>query len=338
MVGSRTQAAGAEAFRSSGELELIGLTEVLPALPRLWRLRARLVEEIRRRRPEAVVVVDSPDFHLPLVKSLRREGYDGPVIHIAPPTVWAWRRGRSKTLRDCHVLCLPLFDFENRLFLELGVRSRWKGHPLLETCRHWNSGVKENPLSGVPVVALLPGSRAGEIRELMPVLREVADDLAERGWCPVFSVAPGLSEEGRERLSALSGGHSLHEGPAAELLARCRVAVASSGTVTVEALLLDRFTVVGYRLSFLTWLVGRRLCPLAHYAMPNILAGEEIYPELIQSRWSSRAVLKALMAYEEDETYRLELHRKMARARERELGEEGAFDFWAETVLEALKR
>lgn len=335
MVGPEAQAAGAEAFRSSHELSLFGFTEVLHALPRLLKLRKDLAEEVLRRRPRAVVLIDSPDFHLPLLRRLRKDGYGGPVVMIAPPTVWAWRRGRADLLREGRALCLPLFGFEHRLFLSLAVRSAWVGHPLLETGLVPSAEPKG---AAERTVAFFPGSRHSEIRALMPVMTETAAALADRGWQVRFSVAPGLSGASREDLLSRLGDQGRHEGPAAELLAACHAAVAASGTVTVEALLQDRFTVVGYRLSPLTSFVGRRLCRLPHYAMPNILAGEEVFPELIQSRWTTEAVLKALARYDEDEAYRRGVHVLMASAREKELGQRGASSFWARAVLEALEQ
>lgn len=335
MVGPKAQATGAEPFRSAHELSLFGLTEVLHALPRLLKLRKDLTEEILRRRPRAVVLIDSPDFHLPLLGRLRKGGYGGPVVMIAPPTIWAWRRGRADLLREGGALCLPLFGFEHRLFLSLAVRSAWVGHPLLETCR---APSLEPERAARRIIAFFPGSRHSEIRALMPVMAEAAAALADRGWQVRFSVAPGLSGAAREDLLSRLGGRCRHEGPAAELLATCHAAVAASGTVTVEALLQDRFTVVGYRLSPLTFFVGRRLCRLPHYAMPNVLAGEEVFPELIQSRWTKASVLKALARYDEDEVYRQNVHGLMASARERELGETGASSFWARKVLEVLER
>ena len=334
LVGPQARAAGAEAFRSSSELELFGLTEVLPALPRLWRLRKALVAEVRRRRPSAVVLVDSPDFNLPLARSLRKDGYGGAIVHVAPPTLWAWRPGRAETLRACSILCRPLDGFENRLFRELGLDSRWKGNPLLDSYLGWRPDPALSPSFPSSPVALLPGSRRSEIDRLMPVLTEVADALAREGEEPVFSVAPGLSGPVRLRLLSLLEGRRFYEGPARELLARSRCAVAASGTVAVEALLLDRFAVIGYRVAPLTWFAARRFCTLRHVAMPNIVAGEELYPELLQSRWTTEAVLQALRRYGDDGAYRRTLHEKMAVARRRELGSAGALDFWAETVLE----
>ena len=338
LIGPQAEGAGAELFRPSSELELFGLTEVLPSLARLWRLRSTLIEEVRRRRPRCVVTVDSPDFNLPLAKGLRRSGYEGPIVNIAPPTLWAWRPGRAKILRACKILCLPLFGFEDRLLTELGLVSRWRGHPLLDVYRHWHPDGALDPLFPASFLALLPGSRWSEIERLMPVMAEVADSLAEGGRESVFSVAPGLAPDVRRRLLRLLEGRKFYEGPARELLSRSQAAVVASGTITVEALLLDRFAVVGYRISSPSWLLGRWLCPVEHVAIPNIMAGEELYPELLQSRWTTSAVLGCLSRYEGEAPYREALHEKMATIGRRELGREGALSLWAETVLEVLGR
>ena len=135
MMGPRGILAGGTATWSYEELKLMGFTEVVPAIPRLLKLRNDIVREIMTRGPGAVIVVDSPDFHFPLVKKLRAAGYKGLTVFLVTPTVWAWRSGRVKLLRDYFDLCLPLFSFEHDFLIEQGVNSRWTAQIGRASCR-----------------------------------------------------------------------------------------------------------------------------------------------------------------------------------------------------------
>ena len=329
MGGPLAAGAGAEIVSDSRTLHLMGVTDVLPAIPRLLRLKKNLVDLILSRRPGAVLLIDSPDFHLPLAASLRGSGWRGPIVYAAPPTVWAWRPWRVKNLRRDMDLCLPLFQFEHEYLLRAGVNSAWKGHPLVD---EFSAPLPEE--ADPKRIALLPGSRRSEVFRLLPPLVECASLLKDRGYRPVFSIAPGMPEDLRNRLRNVLMGHETWEGPGRDLLASSAAAAGASGTVAVEAMMLGRFMAVLYRGGFLSWLAWKTLVKTPRISIPNLLAGEELYPELIQGRATGRNAFSALLGFLEDERAAEHIRVGLLSAR-RAMGLPGAVDFWAER-LEAL--
>ncbi len=329
MGGSLAAGAGAEIVSDSRALHLMGVADVLPAIPRLLRLKQSLVGLILSRRPGVVLLIDSPDFHRPLAASLRRSGWRGPIVYAVPPTVWAWRSGRVKNLRRDTDLCLPLFRFEHEYLLKAGINSAWKGHPLVD---EFSSPLPKE--TDPKQIALLPGSRRSEVVRLLPPLKECASLLKDRGYRPVFSIAPGMPEDLRNRLRDELKGHETWEGPGRDLLASSAAAAGASGTVAVEAMMLGKFMAVLYRGGFLSWLAWKTLVKTPRISIPNLLAGEELYPEFIQGRATGRNAFSALLGFLEDERAAEHIRVGLLSAR-RAMGLPGAVDFWAER-LEAL--
>jgi lipid-A-disaccharide synthase len=329
-VGPKGEAAGIEPVFPCEELAILGIMEALYALPQLLGSLDLTVRAVLERRPDAVVLIDAPDFHLPLARRLRARGYRGPIVDVAPPTVWAWRRGRLSTLSRVFSLCLPLFEFEHRFLREHGVPSAWRGHPLLDD----RGCGDEAPVGDSRRIALLPGSRASELRRLLPVLEGTADRLAGAGFEPVFSVAPGLEGELRNRLRDRLGlaGRRFDEGEGAELMARSACVVGASGTATLEALLARRYMVILFRTGLLNWIIARVLIRTPFIGIPNLVAGESLFPELIQGRATASAASGEVLAYLEDPDRRNDLDRRMRDARGL-LGEPRVYPFWAEKIL-----
>ena len=345
LCGDESRNAGVEAVWRNERLHLLGIVEVLGSVADVMRLIGEVCGEIMRIGPRAVIVADSPDFHLALIKRLRRRGYRGRIVYISPPSVWAWRGYRVKTLAESVDLCLPLFRFEHEYLVEHGCNSRWIGHPLLEEMsgRSSEKGGISAEIRGrggafdeERMIALLPGSRRVEIENLYGALSGAYDILADEGYSPVFSVAPGLSDAARSTLLARLGseGRAYFEGRGSDLLSSSLMALGSSGTATIEALLLRRYMVVMYRLRPLSALIGRLLLGHIRFALPNILAGEEFFPELLQERATGEtAAAKALEWLNADEAARAECAAKMD-GLVRLMGESGVCDFWSDSVIE----
>jgi lipid-A-disaccharide synthase len=226
-------------------------------------------------------------------------------------------------------LCLPLFQFEHEYLLRAGVNSAWKGHPLVD---EFSAPLPEE--ADPKRIALLPGSRRSEVFRLLPPLVECASLLKDRGYRPVFSIAPGMPEDLRNRLRNVLMGHETWEGPGRDLLALSAAAAGASGTVAVEAMMLGRFMAVLYRGGFLSWLAWKTLVKTPRISIPNLLAGEELYPELIQGRATGRNAFSALLGFLEDERSVEHVRAGLLSAR-KAMGLPGAMDFWAER-LEAL--
>jgi len=332
MLGPKAQEAGGEALWPSSELSIIGAVEAVAALPRLLRLKSAIVEELLTERPRAVVVIDSPDFHIPLLKRLKKSGFHAPIFYVAPPTVWAWRSGRAEALKALDVRCLPLFQFEDDALRSHGLKSLWVGHPLLDDFADYKLP-RDVVLQaqGKKMVALLPGSRRSEVERLLPVLEALVEPLEARGYLPVFSVAAGLEEKSKSSLKRRLAGRRLYEGPGRDLIAASSCVVGASGTAAVEAMLLDRFMVVLYKSSWINYVLFKLLVDIKWLSIPNILAWEEIYPEFLQARARVELIIPALERYWEDAKA---VHEKLARLRSL-LGKKGAYSMWARAIVES---
>lgn len=328
MLGPKAVAEGGEAVADYSELHIMGLKGVLAALPRLFDLKRRLTEAVFARNPSAVVVIDSSDFHFPFIAGLRKGGWTGPVVYAVPPAVWAWRSRRVRFLARNVDLCLPLYRFEQDFLSARGVPSEWRGHPMVDRF----PAAPTPPEAGNRTVALFPGSRGSEVDRLLPPLMDCADRLEEAGCDVVFSLAPGLSPGARERARGDLGGRAVFEGEGADLLARVACAAGASGTLAVEAMMRDRFMTVLYRFGALEAVVARAMVRTPRVSIPNILAGEDVYPELIQGKATGENAARALLRYLGGEGERERTHRALAVGRAA-MGCGGAFRFWGERIL-----
>ncbi len=290
--GPRMRDAGVEAVIESESLAVVGLVEVLTHLPRIYRQYRTLVAAARARRPALAILADSPDFHFPVAKKLTKMGI--PVVWLVAPQVWAWRRGRLRAMRRVIDRLLCIFPFEERFFAAHGIPARYIGHPLTRLVRPSASPLdlrrEFGVADGAKLVALLPGSRPGEIERHLPVILraiERIEAVLEKDGpriCPILALPPGLcaslGAKFRERFSASS--IQIREGQTWDVLACADLALAASGTVTIEACLLNTPMVAFYRVNGLSWILGKLLVRVPFYSMVNLIAGRQIVPELIQ--------------------------------------------------------
>lgn len=332
--GERLAANGLECFATTDELAHMGLMEVLRELPRIRRLMNGLVAEAARRLPDLAILVDSPDFNLRLAARLRRLGI--PVVLYVSPQLWAWRRGRVRIVRRLAREVLCLLPFEVPFYQEHHVPARYVGHPLVDDIAR--DGLLNHQILRVKgKIALLPGSRAMEIRHLLPTMiravRELDDNVVSDA---VLVEAPGVgkivddviaSVEGDERIRRVAGPDRRAE------LASSALAWTASGTATLECALLDVPMVVGYRLQPLSYAVAKLLVRVPHVALVNLIAEERVAPELIQSEWSNER-LETISRTLLDGGSEGQLS-ALKRVRER-LGSPGASRRAAEAVLEYL--
>lgn len=289
--GTRMAAEGVELLYPMEDLAVVGIFEVVSEIPRIRRIFRGLHSEVRRRRPGAAVLIDSPDFNLRLAKRLKRLGI--PVLYYISPTVWAWRAGRIETIkRYVRKMCL-IFPFEEAIYRKAGVPARFVGHPLLErVASHMDRAAffsRHGLEEGRPLVALLPGSRKSEIGYHLPVLLDAAARLAAAGPRQfVLPLAEDLSPAAIETLIAASRVPvSLLRGDHYEAMAHADLCLSSCGTANLETALLGTPFVAFYRLSPLTYAAGRPFVKVPHYSIVNILAGERIVPELIQKDFTA---------------------------------------------------
>lgn len=288
-AGPRMRAEGVDPIVRSESLSVVGLVEVLHHIPRIYGEFRKLIRAARERRPELAILTDSPDFHLRVAAKLHQSGI--PVIYLVAPQVWAWRQGRVRQMRETlrHLLCI--FPFEEKFFREHGVEATYIGHPLARIVRPSMTRAeflqKEGIAPGRPIVAILPGSRRGEVaRHLEPLAETVKLVRKSRPDCLfVAGTPPGFSgfvndSSFWERFRRES--IQIVEGCTWDLLAQAEVALAASGTVTIEAALLGTPMVTFYRVTQLSWVLGRWLVRVPFLSMVNLVAQREIVPELIQ--------------------------------------------------------
>ncbi len=287
-AGPKLRGAGAEAVVDAANLSVVGLAEVVGHLPRIYGEYRKLVRLARERRPDAALLVDNPDFHLRLARHLHRMNI--PVFYLVAPQAWAWREGRVRAIRQSTKKLFCLFPFEEGWFRKRGVDATYIGHPLAAmahpTCSRAEFFRKHGLGETQPTIVLLPGSRMGEARRHLPYLLEAVAALRRKlPFAAVLATPEGFGTKAalanfRERISALS--IQVIENETWDAIAHADVALAASGTVTIEAAVLGTPMVTFYRVNPLSWRLGRRLVKVPFLSMVNLAAGSEIVPELMQ--------------------------------------------------------
>jgi lipid-A-disaccharide synthase len=321
VAGPKMVAAGCESWAGAEELAVMGLTEVITHLPRLLRLRATLARRFTAEPPDVFVGIDSPEFNLALARRVHEAAI--PTVQYVSPQVWAWRQGRVRTIgRSCD-LVLCLLPFETDFYARHGVRAEFVGHPLAdEIPLRVDRDAARRALgldAQAPYVALLPGSRLGEVSRLAaPFAAAAARIVAAR---PAYRfIAPMASARSREvflqQLAGVAGAPEIRllDGQAQPALAAADAAIVASGTATLETLLTGRPMVVAYRVSaataFLLRTVG--LVKVPYFSQPNLLAGRRLVPEFFQQAVQGEALAAALLAELEDPQHVRELQGEFA--------------------------
>jgi lipid-A-disaccharide synthase len=308
--GDRMRDAGFEAWHDAGELAVMGLAEVLRHLPRLLRLRRALRERVLAWRPDVFIGIDAPDFNLGVERWLKQRGIA--TVHYVSPSVWAWREARAAKIGRSADRVLCLFPMEPAIYAKHGVDARFVGHPLADTMalepdRTAARGALGLPLDA-PVLALLPGSRTGEIERLgadfldaasrvlaqLPTLRIVApmaDRRARETFERVLAQSPART--------ALGDALSIIDGQARTLMVASDVILLASGTATLEGMLAKRPMVVAYKVAASTYRLvkGLGMLKVDRYALPNILAGADVVPELMQDDCTPAGLAAAVLQW-----------------------------------------
>jgi lipid-A-disaccharide synthase len=298
MGGERMQAAGCDLQVHAKEVAVVGLVEVITHLPAIRKRFKDLVAEAARRRPTAAILIDFPDFNLRLAKELHALGI--PVFYFVSPQIWAWRTGRVEQIKKYVREMIVIFPFEQEFYRKHGVEVSYVGHPLayepLPEVNRPEFAARFKLDGSKQWIALLPGSRRKEVRQNLPCMLDAVQLLLEEGQDFEFllPVASTLDKEWvRYQLGPAYTRIRLTEGASATVMLS-RAAMVASGTATVESALTGTPFVVVYKLAPLTWLLGRRLVSIDTFAMPNLIAGRKIVPELIQSEFTGPNVVREL--------------------------------------------
>ena len=337
--GDRMTAAGARLIGHYHGLSVTGLVEALAVLPRALAMYRRLVDAMRRDRPDVLVAVDFPDFNFRLASAGRRLGL--PVVYYVGPQVWAWRRGRLRTLKRFVDRMLVIFPFEEAVYRDAGIPVEFVGHPLVDLAEAKTPRATLLAECGLklaaPTVALLPGSRPNEVEQLLPILVEAARMIVAGVPEAQFIIAraPNLDESLFSPLAHWRGPRrpAVIEARTDDVLSAVDVVATASGTATIQAAIHGRPMVIIYRVSPLTYAIGRRFVQGDTYGMVNLVAGEPVVPELIQERCTPGAIAEEIVGYltDPERTQRTQASLRSVQAR---LGGSGASLRAAQAVLE----
>ncbi len=325
--GDRMRAAGCDTVVDANDLAVVGITEIVSHLPKIYGLFGKLIEEADRRRPDVAVVIDSPAFNWRVARQMHKRGI--PVVYYVCPQFWAWRQGRVKLLRKYIQKALVIFPFEEKFYRDRGVDATFVGHPLadlpapaieraeyarqhnLDREKHW--------------ITLMPGSRVKEVRMNLPTILEAASQFG-RAYEFLLPVAPTLDRGFLESLVANGGSSPRTESrePRAHLVPEAlpalwhsRAGIIASGTATVEAAMMSLPFVMVYRVSPLTYALGRWRIKVPHFAMVNLIAGEEVVPELVQHDFTAPNIVAKVMEILPDGPARETMSAGLARVKAR---------------------
>jgi lipid-A-disaccharide synthase len=314
--GEKMRAAGCDLVVHAKELSVVGITEILAHLPKIWRLFHQLIREADRRRADLAIVIDSPAFNWRVARHMKKRGI--PVVYYVCPQFWAWRQGRVRLLRRYVDKALVIFPFEEKFYRDRGVQAEFVGHPLAELPRPAISREQYAREHGLAIarrwITLMPGSRKKEIRMNLPEMlratsllgsdyefllpvaptldRKFVEDLIGAQSATSSEARSGAGGESAPAEAPKTGAATVHLVPeAVSALAHSRVGIVASGTATVEAAMMETPFVMVYRVTPLTYWLGRWTVKVPHFSMVNLIAGEQVVPELVQRDFTAERVV-----------------------------------------------
>jgi lipid-A-disaccharide synthase len=288
--GDKMRAAGCDTVVDARDLAVVGISEILSHLPKIWGLFHKLIAEADKRKPDLAIVIDSPAFNWRVARQMKKRGI--PVVYYVCPQFWAWRQGRVRLLRKYVDKALVIFPFEEKFYRDRGVDATFVGHPLADlpkpTITREDYATQNNLDPNKPWITLMPGSRVKEVRMNLPTILQSAVKLGA-GYEFLLPIAPTLDHSFLASLIGLQPVHLVSESLPA--LAQSRAGIIASGTATVEAAMMGMPFVMVYRVTPFTYFLGRRTVKVPHFAMVNLIAGKEVVPELVQQDFTAENVI-----------------------------------------------
>jgi lipid-A-disaccharide synthase len=339
--GEGLERAGMRLLYASGALSVVGITEVLPKIRSILKALRVLKQSLDRERPDLVILIDFPDFNLRLAKHAHQR--DIPVFYYISPQVWAWRAGRVKQIRRWVKKMIVFFTFEVPIYEQAGVDVDWVGHPLIDIARPTLSREEALRRFGLDLhrqtIGLLPGSRASEIERLLPTLLDAARILHQKiptlqfliplaSSVPKAMVSPFLEET----LPV-----TLIEGQTYDVMNISDLLITASGSATLEGAILGTPMVVIYKVSRVSYWIGRALIHVDHIGLVNLVAGERIVPELIQQDANPQRIAEEALRILRDPVRSQQMRKAMAQVRQ-QLGEPGAAERAARIIYSFVKK
>ncbi len=314
--GDRMRAAGCDTVIDTKDLAVVGITEILSRLPQILGFYRHLIAEADKRKPDLAIVIDSPAFNWRVARQMKKRGI--PTVYYVAPQFWAWRQGRVRLLRDYIDEALVIFPFEEQFYRERGVDATFVGHPLAElphpTIKRDDYAAKYQLDPAMPWITLMPGSRVKEARMNLPTMLEAANQLGAN-YQFLLPVAPTLD---RSFLLSLIGPARITLVPdALPALWHSRAGIVASGTATVEAAMMNTPFVMVYRVSPITYLLGKPRVKVPRFAMVNLIAEEEVVPELVQQDFTAEKLVGKVKEILSDGPARDRMLEGLARVKER---------------------
>jgi lipid-A-disaccharide synthase len=339
--GKNMEEAGVKILFSSSEMAVVGITEVLGKLRTIARASGRLKRILKSKRPDLLILIDYPDFNIHIAKTAKRLKI--PVLYYISPQVWAWRMGRVRKIARRIDRMAVILPFEKTFYAKRGVSVDYVGHPLLDSLSQEvdkkQVGVELGSEQGYPLVGLLPGSRKEEIRNLLPVMIESVQILGKRYpkiRCRL-SLAPTIEAEFIRSFTENSSVKiEIIPGNTLETLRICHVALVASGTATLETALMGIPMVIAYKISRFSYWLGRIVVRVPYIGLVNLVAGEEVAPELIQDDVVAGRLANEALNILEDDGIRENMINKLRGIRE-SLGRFGASESTAKIALEMMR-
>ncbi len=294
--GDAMRQAGCDLVVNAHEIAVVGLAEVVRHLPRIYGLFNKVARDIERRRPDVAVLIDFPDFNLRLARQLHARGI--PVVYYVSPQLWAWRQSRVELIRRYVRKMLVIFPFEQKFYAEHAIAAEFVGHPLADVPPNTTTRETFAAQYGLDPaqtwIALLPGSRQGEVSRIFPTLLEAAQLLGQ-DYVYIVPVASTLEDSWMKSFVPPDPQvRVVFTNDAPATLAHARAAVVASGTSTLQAALIGTPFVMVYRVADLSWRFGRQLVKVHRFAMPNLIAERDIVPELVQDALTAESVVSEL--------------------------------------------
>jgi len=338
--GEKMRAAGCDIVVDAKDLSVVGITEILSHLPKIWGLFHQLIAEADRRKPDVAIVIDSPAFNWRVARQMKKRGI--PVVYYVCPQFWAWRQGRTRLLRKYVDKALVIFPFEEKFYRDHGVDAEFVGHPLADLAKpaitREQYAVQYGLVASKPWITLMPGSRKKEVRMNLPGMLWAAELLGTE-YNFLIPVAPTVPKSlildlMKQNDSAISPIYLVPD--ALPALAHSRAGIVASGTATIEAALMELPFVMVYRVTALTYLLGRWTVKVPHFAMVNLIADDEIVPELVQHDFTPERVTAELKQLIQDGPKREKMLRDLLRVKQMLGDEQGSTLHPAERAAQAI--
>lgn len=340
--GPQMEDAGVKLCRNMLDYSVMGFWEVLVNLRKMFKLKEALVEEMKRQKPDILVLIDYPDFNWRLASEAKKLGI--PVFSYIPPSAWAWRKGRAKNVAKIADKIVAIFPFELEVYRQAGADISFVGNPLLDNVKASMTKEAACEFFGINMqddnILLLPGSRKQEIANLLEPMLEAAKIISkERARAKFFlPVAPGIDKVHlTDKIKQYDLPVKLCEGNTYDLMNCCDFAIATSGTVTLEAALMNLPSIVLYKMSAITYRIAKIFVKIKYFSLPNILVNEAILPELLQDEVNGENIARYARAWYKEQPTAEQTKLDLVKVKEK-LGEPGVAEKTAKLILQTAEK